>query len=375
MVVRMAQKPLDKAVMQEAVNAIAAHDGNVQAAARHLGLSRSTLKHRRDSAKIHGVTASGKIRNKNRDRRKEDIERIKALETQVARYEERLDKIRKSKFVLPTKKTQKSGKGSYCRVVIPDSHGAHVDEEALGAFLFDLEKIGSTVGEVVMLGDHLDCGGFLAQHQTLGYVAETAYTFEDDVNACNQFLDRLQKLCPKAKFHYLEGNHERRIEKWCVTEALGKHQDAAYLKRLFGVDTQLGLSKRGIHLYEQGKHYHDITIPATIRLGKCYFTHGSRTSKHAASDMLNDFGGNVVFGHTHRADSYVRRTVTEGTIGAWNPGCLCKLQPFWRHTGITGWSHGYGLQFVQPDGAFLHVNVPIISGKSYLIQLTSQIAA
>jgi hypothetical protein len=97
------------------------------------------------------------------------------------------------------------------------------------------------------------------------------------------------------------------------------------------------------------------------------------TAKHAASVHLIKFGGNVVYGHTHRADSFVDRTVTEGVIGAWSPGCLCKLQPYWMHTNLTGWSHGYGLQLVAGDGSFLHINVPIIDGRSYLVQLTERI--
>ena len=59
------------------------------------------------------------------------------------------------------------------------------------------------------MGDHLDCDGFLAQHHVWGFVAETEYTFEDDV-AANVMLDSVQKICPKAKLTYLSGitNHE-----------------------------------------------------------------------------------------------------------------------------------------------------------------------
>lgn len=253
---------------------------------------------------------------------------------------------------------------------------------ALGAFLADLRSIAPQVREIIMLGDHLDCSGFLAEHHTLGYVAETVTSFEDDMHAANTLLDEIQSICPKAVIHYLEGNHERRIERWCVTKVLKEknctsgNRDFLLRKYLetFATENVLHLEKRNIHYYKQAQFYMGMRIPATIRLGRCHFTHGSRTGRNPAAAMLADFGGNVVFGHVHRIDSASGRSVKEGEMGAWSPGCLCQLQPLWNHTQITGWSHGYGLQIVRTDGDFLHINVPIISGRSYLMHLTGKVA-
>lgn len=268
--------------------------------------------------------------------------------------------------------TTKSANGDFSRVVVPDTHGVKADPIAIAAFLSDLKSIAPR--EIVLLGDHLDCGGFLAQHHTMGYVAETEYTFEDDVRACNQFLDEVQSRAPGARIYYLEGNHERRMERWCVTQALANKKDSDYLRRMFSAESVLSLKARGIEFFKQGVFYHDLRIPATIKLGKCYFTHGTRAGKNAAADILSDFAGNIVFAHTHRADAATKRTVADGVIGAWNPGCLCLLQPLWQHTQITGWSHGYGLQLVRLGGEFLHINVPIIEGKSLMLPLTKKLA-
>lgn len=289
----------------------------------------------------------------------------------LRRYEEKLERLRGSKYQLPEATTSHST-GSFIRVVIPDTHGAFVDEAAIGAFLGDLPHLDAK--EVIWLGDHLECGSFLAQHHTVGYVAEVPYTFEDDCNAANQLLDQVQTLTPNARHHYLEGNHERRIERWCVTTALksgteNPQEMADHLMNLYGAEHVLSLEKRGIPIYKQGKFYMGLPIPATIKLGACHFTHGSRTGVHAAKSTLDDFGGNVVFGHTHRADTYTKRTINEGVIGSWNPGCLCLLQRFWNHDRITGWSHGYGVQIVDDRGHFLHINVPVREGKSYLSPL------
>ena len=63
------------------------------------------------------------------------------------------------------------------------------------------------------------------------------------------------------------------------------------------------------------------------------------------------------------------RRVSVGTVGAWNPGCLCELQPLWQNTNPTDWTTGYGVQFVSHTGKFLHLNIPIINGESLLLPL------
>lgn len=669
---------------REAIMAVVEH-GSQRAAAAALGCAQSTLNSH--IAKAKAAAGGGST-----DQR----QRVAELEKLVERQAAQLERMRTSQVNIPAGAKQVSSKGGYCRMAIPDTHGCAADAMALSAMLGDMEVV--KPNEIVMLGDHLDCGGFLAQHHTLGYVAQTSYTFEDDANATNQLLDQIQSLCQGAAIHYIEGNHEcltpdhevltksgwkpiadvscgdlvatmgprrnvewhspsstssmhfsgklvttgdnryvrfqatpnhrfmvykqggndlrwirgedfingapratyripttasnelpeyplsddeirlaawiltdggitgkvaihqskeenfdkirsileachvrwaestrhrdppvicgvqvkeakpevsfnldsessrrvarqlfgiegytyktrckksvpawvhelsqrqvgvllesmvdangvrvgkayalyglpevlnevqallcvngyrvslsskyskkqkkhhlclnithrdrvkleackfhemdydgpvhcitvanenffvrhkgrvhvtgnSRLEKWCVTQALRNAIDAEYLRKMFCTDAVLSLEKRGIRWIRQGVFYDDLTLPGTIKLGHCYFTHGSMTNAHAASAHVKKFGGNVVFGHVHRADSYIIRTVKEGAIGGWCPGCLCKLQPLWMHTQPTDWSHGYGLQLVNEDGSFLHINVPIIGGRSYL---------
>lgn len=310
---------------------------------------------------------------------RKDVNLISSLRRQLAardkiidQQNERIDRLGRDRFEIPKQRAPSKKKGGFVRVIIPDTHGCFVDPAAISAVFSDIEQL--CPREIILLGDHLDCGGFLAQHHTLGYVAEADYTFEQDVDAANVMLDRLQSICPRSAIHYLEGNHEARIEKWCLTSALRNKHDAKMLLDTYGTETQLHLAKRKISFYKQGQFYDGCRIPSTIKLGKCYFTHGSRVGKNATQAMLSDYGACVVFGHVHKIQSASSRTVEGGEIGAWTPGCLCRLQPLWRHTAITDWSHGYGVQLVRPDGDFLHITVPIIDGKSYLINLTEKIS-
>ena len=299
----------------------------------------------------------------------EQKSKVADQQRQIDLLMERLEKLQASRWTIPTAKKRKSKSAqAFVRVIVPDTHGCFVDAPALAAMLDDLEALAPR--EVVLLGDHLECGGFLAQHWTLGYVAQANYTFEQDVDATNDLLDKIQTRCPDAAFHYLEGNHERRIEKWCITQSLRHGRDGAFLLRQFGCQSQLHLEKRGIAFYQQGTFHMGLSVPATIKLGHCYFTHGHTAAKHAAAAMLERYGNNVVFGHIHRSDEFSTNTVSHGTVKAWCPGCLCQLQPLWKHTTPSFWTHGYGVQLVQDDGSFLHVNVPIIDGRSYLVELT-----
>ena len=258
-------------------------------------------------------------------------------------------------------------KADVVRVLIPDTHGAKADRKAIAALLTDLKTLDPT--EIILLGDHVDCGGFLAQHHVMGYVAETTYSYEEDIAHANAFLDQLSAAAPRAKIEYIEGNHERRVETWAVTETLRHSADSEMLRRLVAPEFLLKLKERGIPYFRQGEFYDGLSVPGVIKRGKCYFFHGVSTAKHAVAATIARIGGNCVFAHTHRAQSEIIRMVGTGIIGSWNPGCLCELQPLWQHTAPTNWTQGYALQLVRPSGAFLHLNVPVLHGETHLAAL------
>lgn len=302
-------------------------------------------------------------------RLREQLRSSEESNSKLAAALERARATPRAKAPVPAKSARSSGE-ELVRVVIPDTHGCKADQQALSACLGDVKSL--SPDEIVLLGDHVDCGGLLAQHHVLGYVAETSYTYEQDIAATRAFLDALQTAAPRARIHYIEGNHERRVETWCVTQSLRNAKDAEFLRRAFAPEFLLNLKERGIPYYRQGECYMGLRIPGAIRLGKCYFTHGSRTPRQATDSMLQAFGAPLVFGHTHRAQSSTGRPVHTGSIAAWNPGCLCELQPLWQHTNPTSWTHGFGVQVVARSGEFLHLNIPIIEGRSLLGTLASK---
>ena len=286
---------------------------------------------------------------------------------QVETLQAALDQARTVHAKPHKQKRPRRVKGDFFRFFFPDTHGCFVDDAALAACLEDMATLQPR--EIYLMGDHLDCGGFLAQHHTLGFVAEADYTFESDVAAANSLLDEVQKRCPKAVITYLEGNHEERLEKYCVTAALRQSKDAAFLRKLIGPESVLHLEKRGIRYITKGKTYDDCRVQGTVKAGKCYVTHGTRHGKNAAQQMLNRFGACVVFGHVHKLLAAADRNVRDGEFAAWSVGHLSRQQPLWRHGDPTDWSQGYGFQVVTKTDDFLHINVPIIEGRSYLALL------
>lgn len=256
------------------------------------------------------------------------------------------------------------------RVIVPDSHGCEIDPKAEKAFLADLKKLDPD--EIVMLGDHVDVSGIYSSHQN-GYISDMRYSYEEDIAAARKFLDSIQKLAPRARIHYLEGNHENHVQRW-VSRTYLHAKDAKAVKGLLAPEAKLKLKSRGIKYYEMSEMYHGLTVRGTIKLGKCYFVHGISAAKQAASVHLDTFGACVVFGHVHRAQSIIRRTVAAEEIGAWCPGTLAKLQPLYCHTRCTDWTHGYAVQLVNTTGTFLHVQVPIVRGTSMLHPLIERIS-
>lgn len=255
-------------------------------------------------------------------------------------------------------------KDDFLRIVIPDTHGSHVDPAAFAALLQDMQAL--QPDEIVHLGDYMDCGGFLASHHTIGYVAQLDEVgYEDDLAAWEQQLTLMQQSAPSAALHLLEGNHVERIEKWAVQASLAHGKNADFLRRAICPEHRLDYKARGVNYYKDGD-FHGLPVRGAIKLGQCAFTHGVATGPNAARKHAERFGMPICYGHTHQPASYYGKTVGNGVHAAWTPGCLSKFAPRYMHTNPDSWGHGYLIQVVARSGNFLTVHVPIMDGVSLL---------
>lgn len=256
----------------------------------------------------------------------------------------------------------RTGKADRVRVSVGDVHGMMMDKAAVAAFLADVKVLDPD--EIVLGGDILECGGWLAKHQPIGFIALSDYSYQEDVRAANWFLDELQKAAPNAVVHYIEGNHEDRVERWVVDTTMAHKCDSEFLLKAFGPVSVLRLAERGINWYGR----HDIHVKGAprgwIKLGKMFYTHSLTYSKNAARDAVGKTAGNVTYFCTHREDTATIVFPSVGICKAFNPGCLCSIQPVWRHSDPTSWSQGYAIDLISKSGNFQHIQVPIWDGES-----------
>lgn len=294
--------------------------------------------------------------------------RVKTLEELVKQQAKIIADLRRPKIVLPVGGKKRRGRGNkaFLRVIYGDTHGAYADPGAVRAFLNDLKIL--QPAELVHVGDALEATSFLAPHHTLGVVAQCDYTYSDDYMVANDLFDKIHNACPNVVSHTLiEGNHDARIEKEIIKWVLQKKQDVEALKALYAPAAVLHLAKRGIRYIERQRFYDGLSITGTIKLEPyALATHGEQFSGvQAATKLLQSFGQNVFFGHTHKLQALYSERL-DGTVGAFNSGCLCIKRPLWQLSRCSDWSHGFIIELVDPSHGFLAIPIPIVNGVSYL---------
>lgn len=300
------------------------------------------------------ITSEAKLRER-------DVQ-LRALKKERDELLAEFTDYRNARPVPKSPRVAREGKADFVRVSVGDVHGMMMDKAGVAAFLADVRILDPD--EVVLGGDIMECGGWLAKHQPIGFIALTDYSYQEDVKAANWFLDELQKAAPNAVFHYVEGNHEDRVERWVVDTTMAHKCDAEFLLQAFGPRSVLRLEERGVNWY--GRHdVHMKGLPrGWIKLGKMYFTHSLTYSKNAARDAVGKTAGNITYWCTHREDTATIVFPSVGICKAFNPGCLCSIQPVWRHSDPTSWSQGYAIDIVAKSGNFQRIQVPIWDGES-----------
>jgi len=293
-----------------------------------------------------------------------DLQRVnKALQRDRADLLAEYQDVQTARKLPPRKRSRAGTKraDSVC-VSAGDVHGMRMDRVAVNAFIVDLTMLDPDI--IVLGGDIVECGGWLAKHQPIGYVALSDYTYQEDIGAANWFLDEVQKAAPHADIHYLEGNHEDRVERWCVDQTMANNRDAQFLRAAFSPAALLRLEERGITYYRRSEIYGEGLPRGWIKLGKMYYTHELGASSNAARQAVLKTAGNVTYFHTHREDTATVVYPSVGMVKAFCPGCLSEMQPIWKHSDPTSWSQGYALDVIAKSGNFQRVHVPIWRGES-----------
>ncbi len=134
---------------------------------------------------------------------------------------------------------------------IPDTHIKYQDRRAFALMIkvFSYAGLNDLLNELIFLGDF---GDFLwcSSHKKDSSMVAVAMEHESEILMINSYLDEIDKLFPKTKKIFLEGNHEKRLRTYLAENA------QAMVNRVT-VESEFQFKERGYTFipYEAGQHY------------------------------------------------------------------------------------------------------------------------
>jgi predicted phosphodiesterase len=211
-----------------------------------------------------------------------------------------------------------------------DVHFPQQNAQAVEVFCRAAEHIRPDL--IVCTGDLLDCGQFSSHPPTYG-VPETNY--EDDLDAANAMLDRLQATCQRMAL--VEGNHEHRLDRWAAKTAEGR---GAYSLLAPRIQLMRGRKRCTYIPYSQVAG----TLPHYKANSRIRVVHGWSYAKNATRMHLDKSQGKtIIHGHTHRGDDCEEqdRWGNGPPPEAHSTRCLCNLVPMYGVGAPTTWVNGF----------------------------------
>ena len=161
-------------------------------------------------------------------------------------------------------------------------------------------------------------------------------SLQKEIDLASAFITDLVELFPKAKIIYIEGNHEKRLQKY-----LNSHPEISSLRTLTIKDL-LGLDSIGVEY-----------LP-NYNLRGLQITHGEIVRKYSGQSARGELDKNDcsgISGHTHRLSHYFKTTPCR-ELQWCEGGCLCSLEPIYLDSK-PDWQNG----FVYGDFANNHLNL------------------
>lgn len=183
------------------------------------------------------------------------------------------------------------------------------------------------------------------------------------LNLGTKHLAEMLEIAEPDRAVFLGGNHE---DRW-TRMMLKAREDIRFRELLKVPKIKRSLDFQEIIGFDElGYEYRPYKESKPFVLGdKLVVMHGHYANKYAARKHLDDFGLSVLFGHTHRIQSFTRRDI-RGQEAGFNIGCLCDLQPHYDEAQ-TDWHNGFALvDFAEIDGEpyFDVTQVRIHDGKA-----------
>lgn len=241
--------------------------------------------------------------------------------------------------------------GVYRVLVTPDCQLPYEDEIAMN--VVEQYAADHKFDEWIDLGDYLDLD-FLSRYNIGNHRANANKKLREHYDYGREVLDRRLKILrsnnPKAKMTIIEGNHDFRVESFLDTQPA--------MEGLIEVAEGLELKQKDVQWI---RFWRDKSL---YRIGKALFAHGLYTSKFHAEKMVNNYGDNIFYGHTHDVQEFPK--VLRGrdkTIVGQSLGCLCRYDQSYIKGAPTNWQQAFGEFWFFPDGHFTYYVPRIFKGR------------
>lgn len=240
---------------------------------------------------------------------------------------------------LPESKEEKESCSVAKVVQINDVHVPFHDKQSVNAFLKFYEDF--KPDKLVIAGDFFD----FYELSKFDKNPERRKSLQEELTEGIELLGEFLRLSPKTQVHFIKGNHEDRLRRY-----LWRFPELSSLDEL-DFASLASLRRMGIEYHEE-----------SFVFNKFIFTHGFKCSKHSsytAKAELEEHGTSGSSGHTHRMGRFLK-TDYRGTIGWFENGCLCDLQPEYMKGKIANWQQCFSVIYFQDD-RFHYEQVPIIN--------------
>ena len=232
-------------------------------------------------------------------------------------------------------------------IVCPDLHAPFHNQRAWDLWLEAAYR--SRANRAVVIGDFFDLYSLSAHAKK----ADRRELFEDEIDAVAPRLDELNSLGIPVEF--CGGNHEHRYARYIHREAPMLHGFAPHVADALGINARSNIT------------YHEYREAYT--LGSCDYVHevGNISGKTALIRSADAYGGNVVFGHTHRVGLFTSGNYSKQNFSVMNVGWLGELRDIDYmdpRSAASSWQHGFGIVDTDEDGYAAMIPVTMKTDKS-----------
>jgi len=168
-----------------------------------------------------------------------------------------------------------------------------------------------------------------------------------EVEYCYDELFQIANRLHNSRKIFILGNHEQRAQ-WYV-------EKYPAMKEFVNIKKNLKLKELGFEVVDFNAH---------IDVGELSWTHGWYWNKYHARYNLDEFAGNILYGHVHHFQSDTKNVhYGKKELIAHSIGCLTDRYPDWKGKKPTRFQNGFVTVEYRIDGTFNIQPHLIINGE------------